>query len=249
MYFTLSLATSFFSVQNNNLTQKNYSIIKDHSLQIVYAEHTENDNDDDDNNNGKDDEYDLDEISKDYDDDDDDDFEICKYYDDNNNNGKDDDDDDADDENFKINFPYDASLDFNNPHYFSEEELPSSTLSLEDYYHYLEEYYHYLESTNPSIPTVIDRGEEEEEEENSSPEVEDSSDKNLDRYSALTDSSDTNLDRRYSDLVDLSNPSPFSRFQDPIPEHPEQPLHPDLPSIPSLPPEPAEPRNPPIPPP
>ena len=60
---------------------------------------------------------------------------------------------------------------------------------------------------------------------------------------AHTNSSDS------SNLADLSNPPPFSKFQDPIPEQPGQPLHPDLQGTPTLPPEAAEPRNPPIPPP
>jgi hypothetical protein len=54
---------------------------------------------------------------------------------------------------------------------------------------------------------------------------------------------------RSSDFLDLTNPEPFSKFQDPIPRQPGQPLHPSLPATPSLPPEPAEPHAPLVPPP
>jgi hypothetical protein len=218
MFFTLNLAISS-SFQNNNLPQ-NFIIIKDHFLQIVYAEHTNKDNDDDD------DDYDLDEICKD-------------NYD--NDNGKDDDDDDYDldeickdydDDSFKLNFPDDSYFDFTNPRDLSEEEvedLLSSSSSLEDYYDALKDYYSYLERTNPSL-SLKDKEKIEK------------------LFSEVEDSSNTIRDR-FSALVDLSNPPPFSEFQDPIPKQPGQPLHPDLPSIPTLPPEATEPRNPPIPPP
>lgn len=70
----------------------------------------------------------------------------------------------------------------------------------------------------------------------------------IDQFNDLQDLAQINPSES-SNLADLSNPPPFSGFQDPIPEQPGQPLHPDLQANPTLPPEPAEPRNPPIPPP
>jgi|SRR5215208_5468664 len=240
LYFSIILTTNS-PFQNNTLFQDNAKSFINQNIQYVYATHNDDD-DDDDNRDDK-----LDQLCKNdnYKDKEDYDFKVCKDYDNDDDNGKDEGDNNDYEEKIKIKFPFDE--------YLSEEDLPSSISSLEDYHRYVEEYHHYLESTNPSSPTVDDKEEDEEEEENKkkvSSEVEDSSDKNLDRYSDLIGSSDkTSEDHRYSDLVDLSNPPPFSKFQDPIPKQPGQPLHPDLPTIPSLPPEAAEPRNPPIPPP
>jgi hypothetical protein len=61
--------------------------------------------------------------------------------------------------------------------------------------------------------------------------------------------SDITKKGRSSDYPDLTNPDPFSSFQDPIPPQPGQPLHPTRPSNPTLPTEPAEPRAPLVPPP
>jgi hypothetical protein len=169
-----------------------------------------------------------------------------KDDDDNNNNKNDNAKVDDDEENAKINFPYEDYFEFTHPKYQSKEDLLSSSSSLEDYYSYLKDYNSYLEKTKPSL-SLKDKKQQEEK---LSEVEEDSSDTNRDRYSALTGSSDKKSeDSRYSDLVDLSNPQPFSKFQDPIPKQPGQPLHPDLPPTPSLPREPSEPRNPPIPPP
>jgi hypothetical protein len=135
-------------------------------------------------------------------------------------NGKDDEDDD--DENSNINFPYESNSDFTNSPYLSGEDLLSSSSSTDD-----------SSSEDSPLPSEVDKEKEDEDE---------------DVPSDFEDSSATNRDR-FSGLVDLSNPPPFSKFQDPIPEQPGQPLHPDLPSNPTLPPEAAEPRNPLIPPP
>ena len=154
------------------------------------------------------------------------DWYIQIVYAEHTENGKDNDDDEG---NTKINFPSEAYFEFTHPKYQSKEDLLSSNSSLEDYYSYLKDYNSYLEKTNPSL-SLKDKKQEEK-----PSEVEE-------------DSSDTKRDR-FSGLVDLSNPQPFSKFQDPIPKQPGQPLHPDLPPTPSLPPEPPEPRNPIIPPP
>ncbi len=177
--------------------------------------------DDKDGDNGKDDEDDDDDKDDDNGKDDEDDDD-----DKDDDNGKDDEDDD-DDENININFPYDSNSDFTNSPYLTGEDLLSSSSSTDD-----------SSSEGSPLPSEVDKEKEEEEYE----------DEDEDVPSDFEDSSATNRDR-FSGLVDLSNPPPFSRFQDPIPEQPGQPLHPDLPANPTLPPEAAEPRNPHIPPP
>ena len=196
--------------------ESNSSFTLNYNMQFVYAEHDEDDDDDD----------------KDIDDldlvcfENDNDKTVC--FDDDDNIDIDDINDpdmvcfetDEEDEDKTVcvnddDDDYD-NFAFTNSPIISKDDLFSFSSSIDD---------HSSSLPNPIQPQSDSR----QLEEGNKPELKDSS---------------VVKTGRSSDFPDLTNPDPFSRFQDPIPPQPGQPLHPTRPTSPTLPSEPDEPRAP-----
>jgi hypothetical protein len=219
-YFTMSLSTSS-SFQNNNLIQqKNFDLFDNNLLQLIYALHIDKDK------GGN--EFDIeDNNDKDDDDDDkngkeDDEDEKEAKKEDRNDGCKDDEGEngkDDEDDNNNESNECKNENDNKNLKVLKDQESPSTNSSTGDEF----------TTDSSSLPSEIDSN-------------------TIDQFNALQDLAHRNQSDA-SKLADLSNPPPFSRFQDPLPKQPGQPLHPDLPPTPSLPPEPAEPHAPVVPPP
>lgn len=201
-YFTISLSTSS-SFQNNNLIQQtNFDLFDNNILEIIYALHIDKDKGgnefDIEDNNDKDDDDDDDKNGKE---DDEDEKEAEKE--DENDGCKDDEEgengkDDGDDNNNESNECKNKN-DNENLKLLKDQESPSTNSSTGDEF----------TTDSSSLPSEIDSN-------------------LIDQFNDLQDLAQVNASESSSNLTDLSNPPPFSKFQDPIPEQPGQPLHPGV---------------------